>query len=103
MSFAERVAEVGPSLSPGSRRIAEHLLGAGPEVVLLSAAELAAEIGTSDASIIRAAKAPGSPGLDALRRPITAWAAEPSLEDRLRRSLADGEQGGDILQSVVTH
>jgi DNA-binding MurR/RpiR family transcriptional regulator len=103
MTFADRVADLAPSLSPGSRRIAEHLMGAGPDVVLLSAAELAAEIGTSDASIIRTAKALGYAGLDDLRRAITASAAEPSLEDRLRRSLADGEHGAGMLQSLVTH
>jgi DNA-binding MurR/RpiR family transcriptional regulator len=102
LTLTQRIAEIGPSLSPISRRIADHLAQAGPEVVLLSAADLAAELGTSDASIIRTAKALGYAGLDDLRRAITASATEPSLEERLRRSLADGEGGGSILHSLIS-
>jgi DNA-binding MurR/RpiR family transcriptional regulator len=103
LTFPERVAEMGPSMSPVSRRIAEHLLRAGPEVVLLSAAELADELGTSDASIIRTAKALGYGGLADLRRAISASPRDPSLEERLRRSLAEGEASESILHSSIGH
>jgi DNA-binding MurR/RpiR family transcriptional regulator len=106
-SFADRVAERGPSLSPVSRRIAEHLLHAGPEVVLLSAAELADELRTSDASIIRTAKALGYRGLAELRRSISASTAgpggDPSIEERLRRSLAEGAASESILHSLIAN
>jgi DNA-binding MurR/RpiR family transcriptional regulator len=103
LSFSERVAEAGPSMSPVSRRIAEYLLRAGPEVVLLSAAELAEELGTSDASIIRTAKALGFTGLADLRRAISASTHDPSLEERLRRTLSEGEAGESILHSLIGH
>jgi DNA-binding MurR/RpiR family transcriptional regulator len=103
LSFPERVAEAAPSMSPASRRIAEHLLRAGPEVVLLSAAELAQELGTSDASIIRTAKALGYEGLADLRRAISTSTREPSLEERLRRSLTAGEQSESILHGLIGH
>jgi DNA-binding MurR/RpiR family transcriptional regulator len=100
-TFTERLAELGPTLTPVARRIAEHLAEAGPGVVLLSAAELASQLATSDASIIRTAKALGYTGLDDLRRAITSSAAEPSLEDRLRRSLDASDAGESILHALI--
>jgi DNA-binding MurR/RpiR family transcriptional regulator len=90
-------------MTPVSRRIAEHLLAAGPEVVLLSAADLAEELGTSDASIIRTAKALGYAGLADLRRAISASARDVSLEERLRRSLTEGRESESILHSLIDH
>lgn len=103
LSLPERVAELGPSLSPVSQRIARYLVDAGPEVVLLSAADLAAELGTSDASVIRTAKALGYSGLAELRRAISASTREPSLEVRLQRSLEEGETSDSILHSLIGH
>jgi DNA-binding MurR/RpiR family transcriptional regulator len=103
LSLPERVAELGPSLSPVSQRIAQYLVDAGPEVVLLSAADLAAELGTSDASVIRTAKALGYSGLAELRRAISTSTREPSLEVRLQRSLDEGETSESILHSLIGH
>jgi DNA-binding MurR/RpiR family transcriptional regulator len=100
-SFRDRVAARRPALSPGSQRIADYLLAAGPEVVLLSAAELASALGTSDASIVRTAKALGYGGLAELRRHISASAPDPTLPERLRRSLAEGAAGESTLQMLI--
>src|SRR5262245_56872825 len=89
-SFQDRVAALGPTLSPVGQRIAEYLLTAGPEVVLLSAAELASALGNSDASVVRTAKALGYDGLAELRHHLSASAQEPTLGQRLSRSLAEG-------------
>src|SRR5215831_11719712 len=100
-SFQDRVAALGPELSPVSRRIAEYLLTAGPEVVLLSAAELASALGTSDASVVRTAKALGYDGLAELRLHLSASAQEPTLAQRLSRSLAESTADGSVLHSLI--
>src|SRR5262245_22729263 len=100
-SFQDRVAAIGPTLSPISQRVAEYLLTAGPEVVLLSAAELASALGTSDASVVRTAKALGYGGLAELRHHLSASAQEPTLAQRLNRSLAEGAADESILHSLI--
>src|SRR5215471_4931523 len=100
-SFQDRVAALGPELSPVSRRIADYLLTAGPEVVLLSAAELASALGTSDASVVRTAKALGYDGLAELRLHLSASVQEPTLAQRLSRSLAESAADGSVLHSLI--
>jgi len=74
-------------LAPAERRVAERLIDLGPEGALLSAAALAAQLGTSDATVVRTAKALGYSGLADLRRAMATQAAEPPLRERLRRTL----------------
>src|SRR5438477_9737962 len=62
-------------LAPAERRVAEQLIEFGPEGALLSAAALAAQLGTSDATVVRTAKALGYSGLADHRR---AMATQPS-------------------------
>ena len=54
-TYAERVGERADSLAPAERRVAELLLELGPEATLLSAAALAEQLGTSDATVVRTA------------------------------------------------
>ena len=62
-------------LAPAERRVAELLLDLGPEATLLSAAALAEQLGTSDATVVRTAKALGYSGLAELRRALAARTA----------------------------
>ena len=86
-TYAERVAERGEQLAPAERRVAELLLDLGPEATLLSAAALAEQLGTSDATVVRTAKALGYSGLAELRRALAAYGDNPPLGERLRRTL----------------
>jgi DNA-binding MurR/RpiR family transcriptional regulator len=63
------------------------LLDVGPEATLLSAAALAEHLGTSDATVVRTAKALGYSGLAELRRALAAYGDNPPLGERLRRTL----------------
>ena len=86
-SFAARVAAHVDDVAPAERRVAERLLELGPEASILSAAALAARLGTSDATIVRTAKALGYSGLAELRRALVAHSGDPSITERLRRTL----------------
>lgn len=81
---ADRLAQ----LAPAERRVAEYLMHAGPEALVLSAAVLADRLGTSDATVVRTAKALGYSGLGQLRQALAAHHPEPLLAERLRRTLA---------------
>jgi|SoiMetStandDraft_2_1073263.scaffolds.fasta_scaffold14945_2 DNA-binding MurR/RpiR family transcriptional regulator len=91
-SYADRVAERGETLAPAERRVAELLLDVGPGATLLSAAALAEQLGTSDATIVRTAKALGYSGLAELRRALAVYGDNPPIGERLRRTL---EQSSD--------
>jgi len=99
--FADRLADRQADLAPAERRVAEYLAVAGPEAALLSAAELAARIGTSDATVVRTAKALGYRGLGELRWALAAVSTNPPLADRLRRTL-DHTPAGELLATVVS-
>jgi DNA-binding MurR/RpiR family transcriptional regulator len=86
-TFADRVAERGEALAPAERRVAEFLLDLGPEATLLSAASLAEQLGTSDATIVRTAQSLGYRGLAELRRALAAYGESPPIGERLRRTL----------------
>src|SRR5579863_3665975 len=93
-SFADRVAARSGDLAPAERRVAELLLDLGPQATLLSAAALAQQLGTSDATVVRTAKSLGYGGLAELRRALASHAVNPPLGERLRRTLdqAPGDQ-----------
>jgi DNA-binding MurR/RpiR family transcriptional regulator len=99
-SYAERVADRGDDLAPAERRVAELLLHLGPEATLLSAAALAAQLGTSDATVVRTAKALGYSGLGELRRALAAYGDNPPLRERLRRTL-EQTPGDELFASAI--
>jgi DNA-binding MurR/RpiR family transcriptional regulator len=98
-SYAERVARRADELAPAERRVAELLLDLGPRATLLSAAALAEQLGTSDATVVRTAKSLGYSGLGELRRALAAYGDNPPLGERLRRTLEQGP--GDQLFSAA--
>jgi DNA-binding MurR/RpiR family transcriptional regulator len=90
-TFAHRVAAVIHRLSTAEQQVVRFFQANREEVLVASAAALAAKIGTSDATIIRAAKALGYSGLDDLRR---------QLADELRTSLSPAARLTRTLQAV---
>jgi DNA-binding MurR/RpiR family transcriptional regulator len=82
-TFEERVAECSERMSPAEKRVAHFFRENREEVLIASAAALAARAKTSDATIVRATKALGFSGLYELRR---------TLADELRRSLSPADR-----------
>jgi DNA-binding MurR/RpiR family transcriptional regulator len=99
-TYAERVAERGAELAPAERRVAELFLDLGPEATLLSAAALAEQLGTSDATVVRTAKSLGYSGLAELRRALAAYGDNPPLGERLRRTL-EQTPGDELFASAI--
>jgi DNA-binding MurR/RpiR family transcriptional regulator len=82
--------EVLEALRPAERMVADYLLDAGPEALVMSAAALAERLGTSDATVVRTARSLGFSGLGDLRRALASrGASEPRLAQRLQRTLID--------------
>jgi DNA-binding MurR/RpiR family transcriptional regulator len=82
-SFEARIAARFGRMSPAEQRVARYFQDHREEVLIASAAALAAKADTSDATVVRAAKALGFSGLDDLRR---------TLADELRLSLSPAER-----------
>src|SRR5579862_2238342 len=98
--LAERIADGAAGLSPAERRVARYFLDNREEVLVASAAALAAKTETSDATVVRTAKALGFSGLDELRRALAdeiRTALSPA--DRLARTLGEV---GDSLSAALT-
>jgi len=92
MSFAARIAERMAAMSPAEQRAARYFQENREEVLIASAAVLAAKAGTSDATVVRAAKALGFAGLDDLRR---------ALADEIRTSLSPADRLTRTLEEVA--
>jgi DNA-binding MurR/RpiR family transcriptional regulator len=76
------------ALRPAERVVAQYLLESGPEALVMSAAALAQQLGTSDATVVRTARSLGFSGLGELRRALASrGSAEPRLAERLHRTL----------------
>jgi DNA-binding MurR/RpiR family transcriptional regulator len=101
-NFADQVSGRIATLTPTERRVAQHFLAVGPEGALSSAAEIAELLGTSDATVVRTAKALGYDGLAELRRALTTQDARPPLEQRLRQTLEE-TPSHELLTASITH
>jgi DNA-binding MurR/RpiR family transcriptional regulator len=87
-------------LSPKERAVADFFLEHREEAAFLPAAEIASRLGTSDATVVRAAKALGYSGLPELKRElIDALRARATPAARLGRSLES--LGEDPLGHVL--
>ena len=82
-TFEDRIADRLGQMSPAEQRVARFFQDNREEVLIASAAALAAKAETSDATVVRAAKALGFSGLDDLRR---------TLADELRSSFSPAER-----------
>lgn len=97
--FGTVVRRLTPSLSPAAARVASYLDQNRAAVLASSAAQIAAQLGTSDATVIRAVQALGFDGLPDLKQALAA-----GLDDRrtpaadMRRTLA--EAGADASRAI---
>jgi DNA-binding MurR/RpiR family transcriptional regulator len=97
----ERLAAA--ELSPAERRVAGFLVEHREEAAFLSAAEIGQQLGTSDATVVRAVKSLGYGGLPDLRRElIDALRARATPAVRLGRSLeAAGQDVGEVFDHAL--
>lgn len=105
-SFSERFRARAGSLSPAAARVAKFIDQNRATTLGSSAAELAASIGTSDATVVRAVQALGFDGLSELRQSLAAGLEGRSTPaDDMRRTLADvGESAERAIDLVLeTH
>ncbi len=101
--FADRAALAVGQLSAAERDALRFFQENREEVLVSSAAALAAKIGTSDATVVRTAQALGYAGLDDLRRHLAdelRMSLSPAA--RLTRTLrALNNDAGSVLESIV--
>ncbi len=89
-SFSERVNAGLDRLSPAEQRVTRFFRDNREEVLVASASALAAKAGTSDATVIRTAKALGFAGMEELRRTLAAELRESlSPAGRVARTLRE--------------
>jgi DNA-binding MurR/RpiR family transcriptional regulator len=101
VTFAELVEARSSFLSLTEMRVARHFLANQHQVLLRSAMELANAIGTSDATVIRAAKSLGFEGLEGLRRAI-ADELNGTISPASRLSKTIEQTGGDLREAFET-
>ena len=94
-SFDERVNACWERISPSERRVARFIQENREDVLVASASALAEKVGTSDATVVRTAKALGFDGMEHMRRTLAAALREDlSPAARLARILS--EVGDDL-------
>ena len=104
VTFAQRLAGAAGKLSAGEADVAKFFRDNREEVLVASAVELAEKIGTSDATVIRAAKALGFTGLDELRRQLAAeLRISLSPAARLARTLGSVRNASPLGLTVNVH
>ncbi|MGF7163273.1 DNA-binding MurR/RpiR family transcriptional regulator [Rhodoligotrophos appendicifer] len=92
--FKENLAERFRRLSPAEQRVAVFFRDKIEDVLILSATALASRTGTSDATVVRTAKALGFAGLVDLKRELACeMRRRLTLADRMERTL--NEAGDD--------
>jgi len=98
-SFDERVNARIERISPAEQRVARFFQKNREETLIASASALAKKAGTSDATVIRTAKALGFAGMEALRRTLAGELRENlSPANRLARTL--NEVGDDLTAAL---
>lgn len=101
MTFDTHVARHFDALSPAEMRVARYFQANREQVLFASASDLAANIGTSDATVIRTTKALGFDGLHALRRQL-ADEMRGSLTPAARMARTLDDVGGDPRSALAT-
>jgi DNA-binding MurR/RpiR family transcriptional regulator len=91
MTFDERIARHYAAMSPAEQRVVRFFRDHREEVLMASAAAMAAKAKTSDATVVRTARGLGYRGLDALRR---------ALAEEMRQTLSPAERLSRTLDVV---
>ncbi|MFC0218327.1 MurR/RpiR family transcriptional regulator [Pseudochelatococcus lubricantis] len=100
--FSDRFARRCEELSPSFKRVAAFIDANRLTVLTSSAVDLAREIGTSDATVIRAVQALGFDGLHDLRSEIAAsYGKRNAPVDNLRRTLAEASESVEAALDTV--
>ncbi|WP_273690610.1 MurR/RpiR family transcriptional regulator [Ketogulonicigenium vulgare] len=86
--LSQRIRNQIGGLPPTMRRVAQYMDRNRPAVLAMSAAELAAALETSDATIIRTAKALGYDGLSDLKRLLTREMSAGTPVENFRRTVS---------------
>ncbi|MDR6292968.1 DNA-binding MurR/RpiR family transcriptional regulator [Inquilinus ginsengisoli] len=102
-SFDELVDTALPGLTPAEQRMARFFVEQKEAVLLASAAQIAAEAGTSDATVVRTARSLGFESLSHLRETLLSHLTGSTPGGRLRRTLEEtGDDAGAALRHVLT-
>ncbi len=100
--LSDRLARRRENLSPTFERVAAFIDANRLTVLTSSAIDLAREIGTSDATVIRAVQALGFDGLHDLRNEISAsFGRRNAPVDNLRRTLAETSESVETALDTV--
>jgi DNA-binding MurR/RpiR family transcriptional regulator len=86
---------------PAERRVADFLLEAGARAAPMSAQEIAAAVGTSDATVVRTAKSLGYRSLRDLRRSLSDDATDADLAVRLGATIGGSASAHDVLATAA--
>jgi DNA-binding MurR/RpiR family transcriptional regulator len=98
-SISARIEAAWPTAGPAERKVLAYFRDYREEVLIASAADMAAKIATSDATVIRTVRAIGFPGLDPFRRAIAdELRASQTPAARMQRTLT--VVGQDIASSL---
>ena len=102
-TFDDRVLGAIETLAPAEQRIARFFTDQKQAVLLNSAAQIAQLAGTSDATVVRTARALGFESLSTLRAALLAeLTGTPSPKARMERTLAEtGNQASNALRHVL--
>ncbi|HEX2263240.1 MAG TPA: MurR/RpiR family transcriptional regulator [Pseudonocardiaceae bacterium] len=100
---ADRIAAGLGGLAPAQRRVARFFTEHATQLGFFSAAEIAARLGTSDATVVRTAQTLGYRGLADLKRALLddAPPPEPTPSARLGATLRHATAPRDVLEHVL--
>ncbi|MEU7045661.1 MurR/RpiR family transcriptional regulator [Streptomyces varsoviensis] len=96
--FHARVAERLAQLSPAERQVAEYLRNHVQDVPFATAEQLGQAAGTSDATVVRTAKALGYTGLPELKRELGQRFVDSSRPSSVRRRTTSGDTDATLDQ-----
>jgi DNA-binding MurR/RpiR family transcriptional regulator len=83
--------------------VVQYLLQQGPRAATMSAREIAAAVGTSDATVVRAARSLGYESLRQFRDALADQADDADLTSRLRATLDGTPAAHDVLARTAQH